>query len=45
MTTTAPHPSPALDPALVSRLAALVTAAPDRSRQTSYAPFTGDVVG
>ncbi|MGY2003632.1 succinic semialdehyde dehydrogenase [Blastococcus sp. SYSU DS1024] len=43
MTTTAPHPS--LDPALVSRLAALVTAAPGRSRQASYAPFTGEVVG
>ncbi|MGY2082678.1 succinic semialdehyde dehydrogenase [Blastococcus sp. SYSU DS0539] len=45
MTTTAPHPSPALDPALVSRLAALVTAAPGRPRQASHAPFTGDLVG
>lgn len=45
MTTTAPHPSPALDPELVSRLSALVTAAPGRPRQASYAPFTGELIG
>ncbi|MDT0276819.1 succinic semialdehyde dehydrogenase [Blastococcus goldschmidtiae] len=45
MTTTAPHPSPALDPELVSRLSALVTAAPGRPRQASHAPFTGALIG
>lgn len=34
-----------LDPALVSRLAALVTAAPGRPRQASYAPFDGALIG
>ncbi|MGY1813778.1 succinic semialdehyde dehydrogenase [Blastococcus sp. SYSU D00820] len=49
MTTTAPSPSPAaataLDPALVARLAGLVTAAPGRPTQASTAPFDGSVVG
>jgi succinate-semialdehyde dehydrogenase / glutarate-semialdehyde dehydrogenase len=34
-----------LEPGLAERLAALVTAAPDRPRQSSYAPFDGAVVG
>lgn len=34
-----------LDPALVERLAGLVTAAPGRERQPSYAPFDGSLVG
>ncbi len=34
-----------LDPALVARLAGLVTAAPGRPTQTSYAPFDGAVIG
>lgn len=41
-TDTAPGP---LDPGLVSRLAALVTAAPGRPRQASYAPFDGALIG
>jgi succinate-semialdehyde dehydrogenase / glutarate-semialdehyde dehydrogenase len=41
-TGTAPGP---LDPALVTRLAALVTAAPGRPRQASYAPFDGALIG
>ena len=51
MTTAAELPSTAagarspLDPSLVDRLAALVTAAPDRPRQSSYAPFDGALVG
>jgi succinate-semialdehyde dehydrogenase/glutarate-semialdehyde dehydrogenase len=52
MTTTADRPAPTaatgrspLDAALVERLAGLVTAAPGRPRQTSYAPFDGAVVG
>ncbi|WP_256461150.1 aldehyde dehydrogenase family protein [Blastococcus sp. PRF04-17] len=48
MTTTAPTSPVATSPleaALVGRLAGLVTAAPERPRQTSYAPFDGAVVG
>ena len=52
MTTAATEvPTPAtparspLDPALVERLAALVTAAPGRPRQASYAPFDGALIG
>jgi succinate-semialdehyde dehydrogenase/glutarate-semialdehyde dehydrogenase len=42
---TSPAPRSPLDRALVDRLAALVTAAPDRPRQTSYAPFDGALIG
>ncbi len=41
-TTTTPGP---LGPDLVARLAALVTAAPGRPRQASYAPFDGALIG
>jgi succinate-semialdehyde dehydrogenase/glutarate-semialdehyde dehydrogenase len=37
--------APALDPALVARLAALVTTAGARPTQASHAPFTGALVG
>jgi len=36
---------PVFDPALAARLAALVAAAPGRSTQRSFAPFTGRVLG
>ncbi|MGY1751655.1 succinic semialdehyde dehydrogenase [Blastococcus sp. SYSU D01042] len=45
LTPTGTATSGPLDPALVGRLAALVTAAPGRPRQASHAPFDGALVG